>query len=145
LIVQWPRGIATKGQLRHAVGHVIDIVPTLLELTGAQPDSHWNGLEAPPFPGRSLVPALAKDAVVPRDFLYFHHENNHALRVDDWKLISKRPNTNEYALYDLSRDRTERVNLAGQDPARVASMARRWQEIETEFRNVADPPPTRGH
>jgi arylsulfatase A-like enzyme len=141
LIVQWPKGIAAKGELRHAVGHVIDIVPTLLELTGAQPDKKWNGVEAPPLPGRSLVPAFAKDVPLPRDFLYFHHDNNRALRIDDWKLVSKRPNTNDYALYDLSRDRCERVNLAEKEPERVATMSQRWQQIEAEFRKLAGPPP----
>jgi arylsulfatase len=141
LIVQWPDGIADRGGLRHAVGHVIDIVPTLLELVGGQPAKMWNGIEAPPLPGRSLVPALAQDAPVPRDFLYFHHEHNRALRIGDWKLVSKRPDTNDYALYDLSRDRCERVNLAPTDPDRVAAMARQWSEIETGFRKTAGPPP----
>lgn len=141
LIVHWPKGIAAKGELRHAVGHVIDIVPTLLELTGAPPQR--NDTETPPFPGRSLVPALAKDVPVLRDFLYFHHDNNHALRIGDWKLVSKRPNTNEYALYNLDLDRSERVNLAAKDPERVATMSRRWDVIEAEFRKLAGlwPPP----
>ena len=137
LIVHWPKGIRAKGELRHAVGHVIDIVPTVLELAGAQPRPAWSGVEPPPFPGRSLVPALAKDAPVPRDFLYFHHENNRALRIGDWKLVSKRPNTNDYALYDLSHDRCERVNLAGKSPERVVSMAQHWEAIEDSFRALA--------
>src|SRR5262249_13604065 len=128
LIVQWPEGLTAKGELRHAVGHMIDIVPTVLELVGAQPESSWHGLSSPPLPGHSLVPALAKDVAIPRDFLYFHHENNHALRVDDWKLVSKRPLTNEYALYNLAQDRSEQVNLAKREPERVAAMTRRWQE-----------------
>jgi len=138
LIVHWPRGIAARGELRHAVGHVIDFLPTVLELAGAQPEKKWNDIEAPPLPGRSLVPAFARDVPVPRDFLYFHHDNNRALRIGDWKLVSKRPNTNDYALYDLSRDRSERVNLAGKEPERVAAMARRWQEIEIDFRKSAE-------
>lgn len=133
LIVHWPAGIAEKGGLRHAVGHVIDIVPTLLEVAGAQPEPTWKGLEPPPFPGRSLVPTFAKDTALPREFLYFNHEHNHALRIGDWKLVSKRPNTNDYALYDLSRDRAESTNLAAAAPARVRAMARRWEEIDAEF------------
>jgi arylsulfatase A-like enzyme len=139
LIVQWPKALAAKGELRHAVGHVIDIVPTLLELTGAQPERNWHDLEPPPLPGRSLVPAFANDVDLPRDFLYFHHDNNRALRVGDWKLVSKRPNTNDYALYDLSRDRCEHVNLAAQEPGRVTAMARRWDVLEAEFRKNAGP------
>jgi arylsulfatase len=137
LIVHWPRGIAAKGELRHAVGHVIDFVPTVLDLLATPLERNWNGLEAPPLPGRSLRPAFARDVPVPRDFLYFHHDANRALRLGDWKLVSKRPNTNAYALYDLSRDRSERVNLAERDPGRVVSMARRWQEIEAAFRETA--------
>jgi arylsulfatase len=138
LIVHWPKGIRTKGELRHTAGHVIDIVPTVLELTGARSPQEWNGVAPPVFPGRSLVPALAKDTAVPRDFLYFHHENNHALLVGDWKLVSKRPNTNDYALYDLSRDRCERINLVEKQPERAASMARQWEAIEASFRALAN-------
>ena len=58
--------------------------------------------------------------------------------MGDWKLVSKRPNTNDYALYDLSRDRCEAVNLAQKEPERVAAMARRWLEIENGFRKTAD-------
>jgi len=137
LIVQWPKGIAGKGELRHTPGHVIDFVPTVLELVGAKPDPKWNGVEGPLLPGRSLLPAFAKDVPVPRDFLYFHHENNRALRIGDWKLVSKRPNTNDYALYDLSKDRSEQVNLAAQQPDRVTAMSAKWNALESQFRAQA--------
>jgi len=59
------------------------------------------------------------------------------LLIGDRKFVSKRPNTNDYAFYDLNRDRCERVNLAGKDPQRVASMAQRWEAIEASFRALA--------
>lgn len=138
-IVHWPRGIASRGELRHAVGHLIDFVPTVLDLLGLQPERSWNGSEAPVLPGRSLRPAFAADVPVSRDFLFFHHEHNRALRIGDWKLVSKRPGTNDYELYDLGRDRGERVNLAGSEPERASAMARRWQEIESEYRRILSP------
>jgi arylsulfatase len=145
-IVHWTKGIRAKGELRHTTGHVIDFVPTILEVVGATPGTSWNGTNVPPLSGRSLMPAFARDVPVPRDFLYFHHENNRALRIGDWKLVSKRPDTNVYALYNLGRDRIEQVNLAEQERERVAAMAQRWQEIESEFRKLAGPlpPPARG-
>ena len=139
LIVHWPAGIKSQGELRRAVGHVIDIVPTLLEAAGAQPAQKWHNLEPPPLPGRSLLSAIAEDRPVPRDFLYFHHDRNRALRIGDWKLVSKRPNTNDYALYNLDRDRSERVDLAPNEPERVRAMAKRWAEIEADFRKTAGP------
>jgi hypothetical protein len=80
---------------------------------------------------------LGKDAPVPRDFLYFHHENNRALLIGDRKLVSKRPNTNDYALYNLSRDRCERVNLAGKNRELLAAMAQYREAIEASFRALA--------
>lgn len=138
-IVHWPRGLAARNELRHTPAHVIDFVPTVLELLGVTPSKTWNATDVPPLPGRSLASALAKDVRVARDFLYFHHENNRALRIGDWKLVSKRPNTNDYALYNLSNDRGEQVNLIEKEKSRADSMARRWQEIETDFRKLAGP------
>ena len=132
--------MAARGELRHTVGHVIDFVPTVLEIVGARPGNQWNGMTVPSLPGRSLLPAFARDVVVPRDFLYFHHDHNRALRVGDWKLVSKRPATNDYELYDLRRDRSERVDLAGKEPARVAAMALQWQSLESEYRKAAGGP-----
>ncbi len=136
-IVHWPQGLAARGELRHTPAHLIDIVPTVLDLLGTPRAPDWHGTAAPALPGRSLVPALARDVDVPRDYLFFHHEHNRALRIGDWKLVSKRPETNTYALYRLDRDRSEQIDLASSEPARVAAMARKWQAIEMEFRQLA--------
>jgi arylsulfatase A-like enzyme len=133
-IVHWPKGIRAKGELRHTPAHVIDFMPTMLNLLGVKVTASDS---APALAGRSLVPAFAKDVNVAREFLYFHHEQNRALRIGDWKLVSKRPNTNEYALYNLSNDRNEQVNLAEKEKSRAESMAKRWREIEDGFRRQA--------
>jgi arylsulfatase len=138
-IVRWPKGIAAKGEWRRTPAHVIDFVPTVLEIVGAKPEKSGNGVEAPPLPGRSLVPTFTKDANLSRDYLFFHHEQNRALRIGEWKLVSKRPDTNDYALYNLNKDRCEQVNLAVKEKDRVASMARRWRAIEDELRRLAGP------
>ena len=104
LIVHWPAGISAKGELRHTPAHLIDLVPTFLELTGQNPPDQANGRDRPPLPGKSLVPAFAKDVTISRDFLYFHHEGNRALRIGNWKIVasgSKSP----WELYDLETDR----------------------------------------
>jgi len=140
-IVHWPAGFRARGELRHTPAHVIDFVPTVLELTGAKPQQVWNGAIAPPLPGRSLVRAFSRDATIARDYLYFHHDQNRALRIGDWKLVSKRPNTNDYALYNLKHDRCEQVNLEAKEPKRTAEMARQWEQIEKQFREIAGPLP----
>ena len=36
LVVHWPKGIAARGEIRHDPGHLIDLVPTILEVAGAR-------------------------------------------------------------------------------------------------------------
>lgn len=131
LIVHWPKGIAAKGELRHDAGHVIDFVPTLLELAGVDADRDPG---APSLPGRSLVPAFSRDGAVERDFLFFHHEGNRAIRVGNRKLVSASEDGGGWELYDLSTDRCEARDLASEHPEEVRALSKRWEECERQFR-----------
>src|SRR5437764_8513193 len=55
LIVHWPAGIKARGQLRKNPGHVIDLVPTIVEVAGGKPPEAVNGKPVPPRPGKSLA------------------------------------------------------------------------------------------
>jgi arylsulfatase len=137
LIAHWPKGIPARGEWRHSLGHVIDFVPTVLDLAGAKP-SPASG--APPLPGRSLAPEFAQSGAFEREFLFFHHEGNRALRRGNWKLVSAREDGNAWELYDLSRDRCEQVNLARQQPDKLKEMVDFWNRQEEEFRAQAGSP-----
>ena len=131
LIVHWPGGIAARGELRHNTGHVIDVVPTILELAGAS----RLPADAPQAPGRSLVPAFGKDGTVQRSDLWWLHDGHRAIRVGDWKLVS--PKGGAWELYDLKTDRTETVDLADKHPDRVRQLAVRWKQRMQEYRALA--------
>ena len=139
LIVHWPAGIPARGELRHDVGHVIDLVPTILELAGGRAPELPRGLAVPPLPGLSLVPTLARDGSVVRPWLYFHHEGNRALRLGDWKLVSVREDQDVWELFDLRTDRAEQKNLAAAHPDRVREIETRWKVLDAEFRRQAEP------
>jgi arylsulfatase len=130
-IMHWPNGITDKGKLRHTPCHLIDLVPTMLDLAGASP----RGIlptSAPALSGKSLAPAFAKNTTVERDCLYFHHNKNRAIRVGDHKLVAigeKGP----WELYNLAKDRAEQTNLAPRQPKLVADLAKRWQQQEDNF------------
>lgn len=132
-IVHWPGGFSGGGELRKTPGHVIDVVPTLFDILGLK-ESPQNG---PALPGKSLAKAFKQDVQVERDYLFFHHENNRALRMGDWKIVSKRPDTNLFALYNLKNDRIEQKDLATKEEQRLRAMADKWQEIEDDFRQSA--------
>lgn len=140
LIVHWPKGISSRGELRHNPGHFIDILPTIADIAGASVAGPWNGKDVPPLPGKSLVPAFAKDGTVPRDYLYFHHQDNRAIRVGDWKLVAK-GNDGPWELYDLSNDRCESNDLAAKNPDKVKELTALWRQREDEFRALAGPRP----
>jgi arylsulfatase A-like enzyme len=134
LVVHWPKGIEARGELRRDAGHVIDVVPTILELMGVpQPPLE----HAPPaLPGLSLVPAFARDGTVKHDELWWQHEGNRAIRVGDWKLVAAGKN-GAWELYDLASDRTEMHDLAGERPEKVRELARRWEERRDGFAATA--------
>lgn len=138
LVVHWPKGISARGQLRHHVGHVIDFVPTVIELAGGKASNKSNG-DAPPLAGTSLLPAITGDGPLPREFLYFSHIGNRALRVGNWKLVSAKGDQG-WELYDLGTDRAESVNLAAQQPERVRQMEARWAELDRQFHHEAGSP-----
>lgn len=125
LVVHWPAGIQARGELRRSPAHMIDIVPTVLDLTGIAKPAAWNGETIPPAPGRSLVKAFAQDVTIERDCLWWLHEGNRAIRAGDWKLVAAR--NDSWELYDLRTDRAESRNLAREHPEKVKELEAQWQ------------------
>lgn len=131
LIVHWPDGIKARGELRHNPGHVIDLVPTIVDAVGGERLAEWQGTPVPAAPGHSLVPAFDKDGSVTRDDLWWSHENNRAIRVGDWKLVAA--SGDDWELYNLASDRTETRNLADVHPQRVRDLEAIWLKRQQEF------------
>lgn len=147
LIVHWPAGIAARGELRHTPGHVIDFVPTVLEIAGIQKPKAWSGEPIPDAPGRSLAPALVKDVPIPRDSLWWLHDGHRAIRVGDWKLVAAKGDP--WELYDLKTDRAEQHNLAAKLPDKAQELAASWQAQTEAFtalaqKTLADQPQAKG-
>jgi arylsulfatase A-like enzyme len=142
LVVHWPRGITARGELRHNVGHVIDVVPTILELAGGKRPETWKGEPVPPPPGKSLVPVLAKDGTVTHNSLWWLHENNRAVRVGDWKIVAAGAGA-PWELFDLKTDRCEAHDLAARHPDKVRELEQAWQREFEAIRALAtrDLPP----
>jgi arylsulfatase len=126
LIAHWPKGIDTSlnGSLVREPSHLIDVMPTLVEITGATYPATFNGHEIIPEQGRSFAPAFAGRPLYRDRPLFWEHEGNRAIRDGDWKLVSRYHEA--WELYDLSRDRSEQDNLAVEYPDRVLAMAQAW-------------------
>ena len=138
LIMHWPAGIQNGG-IRHQPAQLTDVMPTILELTGASYPKANNGHEVPPPEGTSLVPLFA-DKPNGKKMLFWEHEGNAAVREGKWKLVknftgarSATPGFDPsdrrgpWELYDLEQDRTELHDLSAQHPDRVAAMSASYQ------------------
>ena len=132
MIMHWPNGIRQRG-LNSTVAHVIDIVPTVLELTGANPQQ-WVP-DSPPFPGLSLLSTIRTGAEIKRGMLWWYHEGNRAIRLGDWKLVAA--NDQPWELIDLHQDPTEQQNLILERPEKAKELEDLWtQQLELMRRQV---------
>jgi arylsulfatase A-like enzyme len=127
LIAHWPRGLRTQpGGVRTDVGHVMDVMPTCLELAGATYPKEYEGRAVTPAEGKSLLPVFLGDRLDRGAAVGWEHFGARAWRRGDWKLVA-RPRQ-PWELYDLSRDAAEQTDLAKQQSQRVRQMADEWEQ-----------------
>jgi arylsulfatase len=143
LVIHWPKGLAKKGEVRTQYSHLIDLLPTTLEIAGAQVPAEVRGIKQTPIQGKSLVYSFA-DAKAParRTTQYYFLYGSGAIYHDGWKAsFGYRPDfidlyqsyppprTAEnfvgkevWELYNVNEDPTELNNLASKHPVKLAQM-----------------------
>jgi len=129
MIARWP-GHIRPNTLTPEVAHIIDFLPTCLELAGTEPSTTFQGREILPVEGRSFVPVLHDPLQNTRTreahaWLFWELSGARAVRRGDWKLVTER-DKNQWELYNLESDRTETNNLAERFPERVERMEQAW-------------------
>jgi arylsulfatase len=124
LIAWWPGKVPAKSWCREPA-HIIDFMPTFLELAGSAYPATFRGHEILPLEGKSMLPLLQGRVRQPHDRLFWEWSGNRAIREGDMKLVWDKGVKN-WELYDLAKDRTETSNLANQQPARVEAMSAAW-------------------
>jgi arylsulfatase len=135
LIVAWPAGIKARGELRHDPGHLIDLVPTVLDITGAKRPELLAGMAVPPLPGKSLAPAFTKDGSIKQELLWFYHDGHRAVRVGDWKLVGQF--NKPWELYNLDEDRSETRDLMSTYPQKATELELAWFKEADVLRRLA--------
>ena len=116
------------GHISHKVAHVIDLMPTCLEIAGVDYPTHFKGNRILPVEGKSLVPLLQGRDDKRQDALFWEHEGNRAVRWGKWKLVARKDDP--WELYDLSMDRTETNNLAQAKPSLVSELLELYRNWE---------------
>ena len=136
LIAYWPKVIKDGRRITDEVGHIMDIVPTCMDIAGAESS-------AVPLEGRSLLPVFQGNQRQGHEVLYWQFGSCAAVRKGKWKLVAPHPNPRagidhfseggeserkgndekRWELYDMESDRTELNNLADKYPHKVKEMA----------------------
>jgi arylsulfatase len=122
--IAWYPKMIDAGRKDTQVAHIIDIMPTLAEMAGAEYPKTFKGNEILPAEGKSLVPLfLDASAKIEHETLFWEHEGNRAVRKGDWKLVSRFDYEKRielpWELYNLKTDRGETENLVQDNPSQV--------------------------
>ncbi len=129
LIVSWPDGIKTAGAFRDHTGHLIDIMPTLVELTGATYPETSRGQAIPPMQGVSLLPAFDGKPLQRKNPIFWQWSSGGAIRDGDMKAVFWGKGANrKWELYDLTKDTNETHDLSAPMPEKLQSLTTRWQK-----------------
>ncbi len=132
LIIHWPGGIAEGGAFRRQFCHVVDITPTILEVTGAPMPEHFNGVAQIPLHGASIAPTLSEpDAPGPRVIQYFEQMGHRGLWSEGWKVTTYhepgRPfDDAEWGLFHLDEDFSECHDLSTEHPDKLRALIDAW-------------------
>ncbi len=128
-IAHWPAGIEARGEWRDFTGHIIDMMPTLLEVTGAVYPTQYGGHQIQPYEGVSLVPTFTDDSLAREEPLFFEHLGRRAVRDGKWKLVTSETGIDgRWKLYDMDADRVESTDLTDAYPERAEELAEQWRE-----------------
>ena len=128
LLAYWPKGIkATDRWIRSPV-HLIDFMPTVLEVSEANYPKKFKGKDLIPFEGSSLVPFFNGVGNTDDRVLCFDHFESSAIRKGDWKLVrgNNRYRNRTWELYDLAKDRCETNNLIDSHAAKAKELEAEW-------------------
>ncbi|GAB4037036.1 arylsulfatase [Spirosoma gilvum] len=127
-IAYWPKGISPKlhGKVLNSPAHLVDIMPTLLDLGAGTYPTTYQGNTIKAARGISLRPVLEGKPLNRTTPLFWEHEGNRAIRIGDWKAVS---NLNEpWQLYNMQADRTELHDLSSQKPELLKTMLAKYDE-----------------
>lgn len=125
MIVRWP-DVVPAGLKSHSSGHVLDIMPTLLDIAGISYPVSFGGNEILPIEGESLYPVLQGDTDFNRSPIFYEFSGNRFVKDGNWKLVAQMGDN--WELYNMREDRTEINNLAEKYPERVTNMANLYDE-----------------
>jgi arylsulfatase A-like enzyme len=146
-IVQWPKGIKAKGEIRSQFHHVIDVAPTILEAAGIPQPVAVNGVQQSPIEGVSMLYAFNDAKADERHKTqYFEMFGNRGIYHNGWTAVTKHKtpwiligektvafDDDVWELYDTNKDWSQANDLAKKMPEKLHELQRLWLIEATRY------------
>jgi arylsulfatase len=139
LIIHWPKGIRSQGQVRRQFVDVIDITPTILSIVGIPAPTIYRGVPQLPLHGASVRASFDDpDAANARHTQYFELHGHRAIWHDGWRAVTlhepgKDFSEDQWRLYHTAEDFAENNDLAQSDPERLRQLTDLWWAQAREY------------
>jgi arylsulfatase len=142
LVIHWPNGIQSKGEIRNQYHHISDIAPTILEAAGLSVPESYHGIEQQPMDGVAMNYSFDNpDAPNAKKRQYYEMFGNRAIWADGWKAVTlhakRMPwdvnvvlpfDQDEWELYHVAEDFSESTNVADQYPEKLEDLKAIFEE-----------------
>ncbi len=145
-LISWPKGIKSRGEVRHQYHHAIDIVPTILDVVGIEAPEVVKGYTQHPIEGVSMRSALTtRKAPTSRQTQFYSMLGSRGIWHQGWKAVTTHPTVagwgnytkDTWELYNTVEDRSESHNLAAQYPDKLQELINLWFSEAGKYQGIS--------
>lgn len=108
-----------------------DIMPTCLELAGAKYPANYKEKNIFPVDGESFWPLVSDEKHISDRSMFFQHEGNGAIRLNNWKLVKQF--NKDWELYDMTKDPSEMNDLSKKDSMQMQQLFEKYQNWSGKY------------
>jgi len=149
LVISWPAKITHDGKVRSQFHHVNDIAATIYDVLGITPPEVVNGEQQQPLDGTSMLYTFSQpEAETAKKTQYFEILGSRGIYHEGWfagtfgprapwstditGILNWKPETDEWELYDLTKDYSQSINLASENPEKLAELKTLFEAEATD-------------
>ncbi len=132
-IMNWPERIKQPGSFCRDPVHFIDIMASLVDMTGVKYPTMHHNKPVTPMQGTSLMPVLQSHSIKREHPLYWKWNRGGGIREGNMKAVFY---DQKWELYDLSGDRNENHDISKERPGQLKDMITRWQAWYADAKNI---------
>jgi arylsulfatase A-like enzyme len=149
-LVHRPAGMTARGEVRQQYAHIIDMVPTVLDVLGLEPPTAIRGITQSPLHGVSFAHTFDDaDAAARHHTQYFEMFGHRAIDHDGWRAVCPWPgpsfaeaglpfgtpitadtlamlDADRWELYHAAEDFSENDDVAAQNRGKLIELIAQW-------------------